>query len=374
MRVSPEILSLVPYRPGKPISETKREYGLTHVTKLASNENPLGPSPKAVEAIKSALSDLNRYPDPSAYSLNRAVSQVWHIANENISFGNGSNEIIDILIRIYCEPGDRIITTQFAFIAYQICAQAARVKTQFTKLRDNFHIDLQSMANEILADRDRKIRIVFLPNPNNPTGTYINNVELEAFMEQIGRREDLLIVFDEAYNEYVRAKDYVSGQTFLSKYPNVAVVRTMSKVYGLAGLRMGILLAHPSVIDLYNRVRNPFNTNDLAQVAAEAALRDVEFINKSQKLVWEGLDYLHKELGQMGLLVIPSQGNFILFDTLRKASDVYEALLQRGVILRPVGNYGLPRHMRLTVGLPEENKIAIEALKEVIKFVPEILE
>jgi histidinol-phosphate aminotransferase len=249
-------------------------------------------------------------------------------------------------------------------VAYQICAQAARVETEFVPVKKDFTVDLEKMADLIEKDVEHRIRIAFIPNPNNPTGTYSTQNQIEKFLERVGQREDLLIVFDEAYTEFVRATDYKPAVAFCEKYPTVVVMRTMSKVYGLAGLRLGVLIADPSVVDLYNRIRNPFNTNELAQVATVAALDDVDFIKASQKLVWEGLDYFYNSFNEMGLPFIPSQGNFVLVEMPKPAAEIYNALLRKGIILRPVGNYGLPNHLRITVGLPQENEAAIKALKE----------
>lgn len=368
MRVSDEIKKLVAYKPGKPIAETQREFGLSRVIKLASNENPLGPSPKALEAVRARLSDLHRYPDPGGYELSQKISQVWNVNKNYIAFGNGSNEIIDLLIRIFCEPGEKIATTDKAFLAYPICAQAARAKTVTVPLRQDFTMDLKALAEMVM--QDLKIRLVFLPNPNNPTGTYTNRTEIEQFLTVVGKRQDLLIIFDEAYNEFVRAKDYASGQEWLNQYPSVVVMRTFSKVYGLAGLRLGVMLAHPEVVELYHRVRNPFNTNELAQVAATAVLDDTDYLRASQKVVWEGLDQIYQGLRELGLSYYESQANFVLFDTERDAAQVYDLLLRQGLILRPVGNYGLPRHLRWTVGLKEENLIILNALKEALLKIP----
>jgi len=364
MRVSEDIKNLIAYKPGKPIAETQREFGISRVIKLASNENPLGPSPKAIEALRAHLNDLHRYPDPGGFELSQKISKVWNINKNKIALGNGSNEIIDLLIRIFCEPGEKIATTEKAFLAYPICAQAARVKTVAVPLRADFTIDLIAMANMVLNDTN--IRLVFIPNPNNPTGTYVNRTEVEQFLNKVGNRPDLLIVFDEAYNEFVRAQDYASGQEWLNQYPSVVVMRTFSKVYGLAGLRLGVMMADPEVIDLYHKVRNPFNTNELAQVAATAAIEDTEYLRASQKVVWEGLDQIYKGLRELDLNFLESQANFVLFDTQREAIQVYDLLLRQGLILRPVANYGLPRHLRWTVGLKEENLIILKALKEIL--------
>lgn len=370
MKVSAEIRNLVPYKPGKPIGETQREYGLSTVIKLASNENPLGPSPRAIEAIRQHLNELHRYPDPMGYELVEKVSRLWNIDRGLLALGNGSNEIIDLLIRIFCEPGEKILTTEMAFVAYPVCAQAARVQTITIPLESNFTVNLERMAQVALSDPS--IRVVFIPNPNNPTGTYIGRRAIENFINEVGRRPDLLIVFDEAYNEFVRAKDYASGQEWMAEYPSIAVMRTFSKVYGLAGLRLGILMASPEVIDLYHRVRNPFNTNDLVQVAAMAALDDIDYLKASQKLVWSGLEQIYEGLRDLNLSYLESQANFVLFDTRRDAQQVYQLLLQKGLILRPVGNYGLPQHLRWTVGLKQENEAVLEALREILPKVAEI--
>lgn len=368
MQVSEDIRKLVAYKPGKPIAETQREFGLSRVIKLASNENPLGPSPKALEAVRAHLSDLHRYPDPSGFELSQKISQVWNINKNYIALGNGSNEIIDLLIRIFCEPGEKILTTEKAFLAYPICAQAARVKTLTVPLKPDFTMDLEALAKVALSDS--KIRLVFLPNPNNPTGTYVPGAAIEKFLAQVGNRPNLLVIFDEAYNEFVRATDYVSGQSWLSQYPSVVVMCTFSKVYGLAGLRLGVMLAHPEVIDLYHKVRNPFNTNELAQVAAMAALEDKNYLQASQVVVWEGLEQIYQGLRDLGLKFWESQANFVLFDTGRDANLIYDQLLKKGLILRPVGNYGWPRYLRWTVGLKEENQLVLKALKEILPSIP----
>jgi histidinol-phosphate aminotransferase len=371
MKVSEEILNLIPYKPGKPISETQREYGIQHIIKLASNENPLGPSPKAVAAIQKHLSELHRYPDPSCHDLVQKISRLWKIDAKKISIGNGSNELIDLLIRIFCEPGEAILTSQSAFVAYQVCAQASRVKRFFAPLLPGYRPDLQKMADFLLNEKSASgVRLVFLPNPNNPTGTYSPIKEVEAFLAKISSLQDVMVVFDEAYNEFVRASDYRSAQTLMEQYGNIAVVRTLSKAYGLAGLRIGVLLASPEVIELINRVRNPFNVNDMAQVAAVAALDDVEFIESSKKTTWEGLDYFYRELTRLGLPYIESQGNFVMFDTGRDVKQVHVSLLKRGIILRPIDNYGFPTEMRMSVGLPEENRAAIVALEAVLAEIP----
>jgi histidinol-phosphate aminotransferase len=281
MKVAPEILSLVPYQPGKPISETKREYGLKEVIKLASNECPFPPSEKVMTALQEALLELHRYPDGAAFEMKEAASKYYGVSTNQIAFGNGSNELIDLLIRIYCEPGDQILTSQGAFIAYKISAQTARVSTIETPLKKDFSFDIPAMIEAL--KKNPKVRLVFLPNPNNPTGTYVNDKEFAALMDVVGQRSDVLLVLDQAYQEFVRAPDYPDGLKALKQYKNVVILRTMSKVCGLAGLRVGFVLAKPEIVDLVNRVRDPFNVNSLAQVATIAVMQDSEFIKKVQK-------------------------------------------------------------------------------------------
>ncbi len=372
MKVSAEILNLIPYKPGKPISETQREYGLTEVVKLASNENALGPSPKAIAAVHQYLEHQHRYPDPSGYALIQKISEVWNIPATQIGLGNGSNEIIDLIIRIFCEPGDAILTSDAAFVAYQVCAQAARIKVRTTPLKPDLTIDLKAVADHFFHHPTANIRLIFIPNPNNPTGTIVTKAELDEFLVRLGNRDDVLLVFDEAYTEFVRDPNFQEAAKFYKKYSNVLVLKTFSKVYGMAGFRLGALIAPEYVLEFYNRVRNPFNVNDLAQVAGVAAIEDTDYIKRSQKAVWEGLDYFYKELKRLNLHYYPSQANFVLFDTKRNADHVHVSLLQKGLILRPVQNYGFKTLMRMTVGNMDENKKAIAAIEKMLTEIPEL--
>jgi histidinol-phosphate aminotransferase len=364
MRVSKEILTLIPYKPGKPISEAQREYGLEHVTKLASNENPLGVSPHVIESLQKHLEDIHRYPDPSCYDLSKKISELWNVPKEKIAFGNGSNELIDLLIRIFCEPQEAILTMDKAFVAYQVCAQAGRVKSYFCDLNADFDVDLDQMAS--MVESDPKIRLVFLPNPNNPTGRILPQKKVKAFLSRLSSRPDLLIVFDEAYHEFVRHPEYQSAIHYLDQFPQVVVLRTFSKTYGLAGLRLGVMFASAEVIGLVHRVRNPFNVNSLVQVAGIAALEDFQHIQKSQQIVWQGLDYFYQQLKAMNIPYVESQGNFVLVDCQRSALEVNEYCLRHGIILRPVTNYGLPHHLRISVGLPEENEKSMKVLAQAL--------
>lgn len=364
---------MTPYKPGKPISETQREFGLTHVIKLASNENPLGPSPKALAAIRTVLDRQHRYPDPSAYDLLTTLSRVWSVPREHMSIGNGSDEIIDLLCRIYCLPGEGVLTSDKAFQAYAVSAAANRLRLHTTPLTPDWRFDLPAMADYFLKQGEaQKIRLIFIANPNNPTGTFVTRAEMESFFQKLGGRDDVLIVFDEAYTEFLRAPEAASAMDYLAKVPNLVVLRTFSKVYGLAGLRVGTLIAPTSVVDVYNRVRKPFNVNDLAQVAAAAAVEDHEFLQSTREVTWRALDYFTPEIRALGLEVLDSQANFVLFDTRREALKMDQALLRRGLIMRPVLNYGLRTHLRLSAGLPDENQAALRALKEALSEIPEV--
>ena len=373
MKVSREIQDLVPYKPGKPIGETQREFGLSNVIKLGSNENNWGVSPRVVDAVRSALKEQFRYPDPTSYELLKVLSKTWGVSVTELGVGNGSNELIDLLIRIYCEPGDFILTSERAFLAYAVCAQAARVGRLFAPLKDSWRTDLKSIAQILRTHSQKeKIRLVFLPNPNNPTGTYIRQDELKLFLDEFGNDPNRLIVFDEAYTEFVRATDYTSGMEWRLKYSNIVVLRTLSKAYGLAGFRVGVLCANTETVDYFNRVRNPFNVNDLAQVAAIAALQDHGHLRQSVQMVWDGLDYFYEELRKQNIPFVESQGNFVMFDTQRDVQKVNHALLKRGVILRPILNYGFATHLRMSVGRPDENQMAIQALREVFQEIPKL--
>ena len=372
MKVSAEILNLVPYKPGKPVSETQREYGLTEVYKLASNENPLGPSPKAIAAIQSFLNQQHRYPDPVCYELIQKISKKWNVPTSQVGIGNGSNEIIDLLIRIFCEPGDSILTSQAAFVAYQVCAQAARVKVRTTPLKPDLTMDLKAIADDFFRNPTAKIKLIFIPNPNNPTGTCVGGSEIEEFLVRLGNRDDVLLIFDEAYTEYVRDPEFKEALKFYKNYSNVIVLKTFSKVFGLAGFRLGAMICPEYVLEFYNRVRNPFNVNDLAQIAGAAALDDDAYIRESQQVVWAGLDYFYKELKRLNLKFWPSEANFVLFDTRRNAQEAFTNLLKKGIILRPVQNYGLQTQLRMSVGKQDENKKAIAAIEKMLTEVSEI--
>lgn len=364
MKISPFIQNLKPYVAGKSIEEVQRQYGLKEIVKLASNENALGPNPKIIEAIKKMLPEIHRYPDASYSEPKKTVANHFKVNPNNIVLGNGSNELIDMLIRVFCEPNqDEILISQASFVAYKVCAHVNRISVTEVPMKKNFQMDIEAMANAITD----KHKIVFLPNPNNPTGMYVSKKELEPLLNKIKGRGDVLLVIDEAYNEFVRASDYPNALSLFREFKNVVVLRTFAKVHGLAGLRLGFMLADPHIVDLLERIRLPFNVSNVTASTIDVALNDEEYIKRSQELVWQGLEYFESELKKLGLEYCPSQGNFIFFDLKRDSSLIFEELLKRGVILRPVKNYGFPTHMRMSVGTMAENKKAIETLKEVLK-------
>lgn len=368
MKVAPEILHLNPYVPGLPIDEVRRRYGVKDVYKLASNESPLGPSPKAKEAMQNVISETFRYPDGASFELREAVAKYHSFEPTKIAFGNGSDDLFNLLIRAYCQPGDQILTAQYSFIAYKIAAQAARVVTVEAPVDP---ITL-SLSLPRLADFwTPKVKLIFIANPNNPTGAYHSKKEVDELLNRFGNRDDVLLVFDEAYHEFVRASDYQSVLPLVDKYTNVVVLRTFSKVFGLAGLRLGVLFAPVEVVSIINRIRQPFNVNIMVQSAAIAAMNDFDHIEKAQQLAWDGIEYFQKELTKLEIPHWPTQANFLLIDTQCDARKADLRLLQKGIILRPLVNYGLVHHLRMSVGLPHENEAAINALREVLPTLQE---
>lgn len=360
------IRQLVPYVPGKPIEETRREFKLKRVIKLASNENPLGPSPKAMAAVKKTLRESHRYPDSGAFRLKQALSAELNVPPSSLIIGNGSNEIIDFLVRTYCVPGDSIVTSQAAFIAYRLCAQIHGVNTSEAPLTPDLRFDLPAIAE--LVRNNERARLVFVANPNNPTGTYVTTEELRAFLREIARLRggSVLVALDYAYWEYVTAKDLPDPMELMREFQNVVVLRTFSKIHGLAGFRIGYGVASPEIIGCMEKVRQPFNCNSLALAAAEGALGDRAFITRSRRANASGMKFWERELKKAGIPFWRSQGNFILADVQRglgeSGQDAYHRCLRQGVILRPVANYGLRDVLRISMGTPEENKIAFKAL------------
>ncbi len=359
---APGIADLAPYQPGKPVSEIARDYGVTDVVKLASNENPLGPSPKAREAAESALAAVHRYPDGAAFELRERVAAVQDVAPEQITFGNGSNDCLDLVARCFLAPGRSAVYARHAFAIYAIATRSAGADAIVAAARPDSDPqarghDLDALAAAIGGDT----RVVFIANPNNPTGTWLTGDELERFLDRVP--SEVVVVLDEAYIEYAReAEGYVDGRRWLASYPNLVIVRTFSKGYGLPGLRVGYALASPAIADLLNRVRHPFNLNAVAQAAALAALDDREHIERAVALNREQLPRLAEGCRALGLGVLPSAGNFICVDVGTDANEVHEALLRQGVIVRPLGGYELPNRLRVSVGTAAENDRFLDAL------------
>lgn len=366
MQVSKEILNLVPYRPGKPIAEAKREFGLDTVIKLASNENPWGASTKALKALATGFAEVHNYPDPSSFDLVQKIQHSWKWPATHVGLGNGSDEIFDLLIRIFCEKGDAILIPQYSFAAYKVSAHASRIRVIEQPVDDEFQVDLQDLAMRFENSPQDQIKMIFLANPNNPTGNLFTAQEIQNFVQRLRHRDDVLIVIDEAYNEFVNDPNHESAFRWFDSQSNLIVTRTFSKAYGLAGFRVGAMVAPTQVIDLYNRVRKPFNINSLGQIAATAALDDWEFLKKTQETTWQGMKQVREGLQELGLRQWKSAGNFILFDTKYDSQKVDLALLKRGIILRPVKNYDLQTHLRFSIGLPDQNTAALKALREVL--------
>jgi histidinol-phosphate aminotransferase len=353
------IRSLIPYEPGKPIEEVEREYGISNSIKLASNENPLGPSPKALAAIRAKLDDLHLYPDGDCFYLKQGVAQKLGVAPEQLIFGNGSNEIIELAARTFMRPGDEAVMARQAFVVYQLIIQAVGGKGIQVPLRDYTH-DLDAIADAVTA----QTRMVFLANPNNPTGTIFRRAEWEKFLGKVSR--DVLLIVDEAYFEYAQDPDYPDSLKYHEAGRAILTLRTFSKLYGLAGLRIGYGVAPKEIIAMMQRVRQPFNVNAPAQWAALAALDDAEHKKRSLEVNRQGLDYLQSEFKRLGLDYVPSHGNFILVKV-GKGQEVFKQLLTQGVIVRPMGGYQFPEHVRVTVGTMVENQKFIAALQKVIK-------
>jgi histidinol-phosphate aminotransferase len=360
IRVPDHIAGLKPYPPGKPLEELEREYGITDSIKLASNENPLGSSPLALNAIRNHLENLRRYPDGSGFYLRQRLSQHLGVAESSIVLGNGSNEIIDLIIRTFVQPGEEVLMSEPTFLVYKLMTQAVgghAVQVPQT----SFAHDLGSMGDACTLST----RVIFVDNPNNPSGTVISRDEFEDFRSRVP--QDVLIVLDEAYIEFADPASTISGLEYLNGGPAVITLRTFSKAYGLAGLRIGYGVMPPEVADYVNRVRQPFNVNSLAQIAALAALDDEPFLQETQKVVRDGLSLLFGELAEMQIRTLPTQTNFFLLEVRHDAKKVYEAMLRRGVIVRAMNAYGLDNYIRISVGRPEENIRFLAALREVLE-------
>ncbi len=353
------VRAIAPYQPGKPVSELERELGIRDIIKLASNENPLGASPKALEAMQAALREVARYPDGNGFELKAAIARRYGVGAEQIVLGNGSNDVLELAARVFLRPGAAAVYSRHAFAVYPLVTQAMGALGIEAPARDYGH-DLKAMLGAITP----QTRIVFIANPNNPTGTLLAPGEVHAFLRAAPR--EVLVVLDEAYTEYLPQALRGDSVAWLSEFPNLVVTRTFSKAYGLAGLRVGFALAQPGVADLMNRVRQPFNVNSVAQAAAVAALDDEAYVERSRRLNDEGMAVITGGLKKLGLEFIPSRGNFVSF-RVGDAPRAYRRLLELGVIVRPIGAYAMPQHLRVSIGLPQENRRFLDALEQVVR-------
>jgi len=362
---APAVRTLAPYVPGKPIEELEREYGIRDSIKLASNENPLGPGPRSLRAIASGAGDIGLYPDGSGFILKRALAAKHGCSMDGITLGNGSNDVLVMIAEAFLTPDSEAVFSQYGFAVYPIAVQSTGATARVAPARpanDAMPLghDLEAMAGLI----NERTRVIFIANPNNPTGTWLDRATLERFIA--GVPQQTLVVVDEAYIEYVEEGAFPDASRWLSRYPNLLVTRTFSKAYGLAGLRIGYGLSHPDVADMLNRVRQPFNANSLALVAACAALEDREHLARSVEANRNGMAQLLAGFDALGVRHIPSVGNFVLIDCGRPAPAVYESMLRQGVIVRPVGNYQLPNHLRITIGTLLQNERMLAALKQAL--------
>jgi len=358
-QIQPQILGIHPYVPGKPVSDLQRELGLTRISKLASNENPLGASPSVTAAITAELSEIARYPDGGAYILKDALSKFLNLPMSQITVGNGSNEMLELVARVFAGPGDEIVYSQYGFAVYPLCAQIVGA-TAVEVPANAFGHDLTAM----LAAITEKTKVVFIANPNNPTGTVFGKDEWEAFITQVPKH--VVVVLDEAYLEYCDYVDYPNGADYLSNYPNLLVSRTFSKAYGLAALRVGYMLGCEEIIQYINQVREPFNVNHYAQVGAAAAIQDQDFVQQAVALNKVGMKQVLEALDRCKLDYIPSAGNFIAVHFGEKASLINQRLLQSGVIVRPLAGYGMPATLRISIGSEAENQHFIDALDVIL--------
>ena len=366
---NPGVQKLTPYAPGKPLDELEREYGITDAVKLASNENPLGPSPKAQAAIAQAMTELHRYPDGNSFEIKQALSKKLGLAENQITLGNGSNDILELIARTFVMPGEEVVFSAHAFAVYPIVTQAVNGVMKVAPANSADHaMPYGHNLAAMLAQITDKTRVIFVANPNNPTGTWLAKDELYSFIKNVP--EEIIVVIDEAYFEYVEEGDYPDAIQWLGEFKNLVVTRTFSKIYGIPAVRIGYGMSHPELADLLNRVRQPFNVNAAAQAAAVAALGDDEYVAKSLETNKQGMAQLVAACDEMGLGYIPSVGNFICIDVASNAGvdadAVYEGLLHEGVIVRPIANYQLPNYLRITIGTAQENQRFVDGLKKVL--------
>ncbi|MFC0444929.1 histidinol-phosphate transaminase [Pseudidiomarina halophila] len=353
------IRNLQPYQAGKPIEELERELGIQGIVKLASNENPLGLSSKVRAALQETLSGLARYPDANGFYLKSKLAKKFGLDSAQLTLGNGSNDVLELVARTFVNAEHEVIFSQHAFVVYPLVTQAIGAKGIAVPAKDYGH-DLDTM----LAAITDKTRMIFVANPNNPTGTFLSSEALQSFISKVP--ENVLIILDEAYSEYVAEDERAPSFAWVAEYPNLIVTRTFSKAYGLAGLRAGYAVSHPDIADLMNRGRQPFNMNSLSLRAAEVALDDEDYLQQSVAVNAAGMEQLIAFCESAGLNYIPSHGNFLTIEVGDNAAELYQQLLHEGVIVRPVAGYELPRHLRVSIGLPEENEAFIRAMRKLL--------
>ena len=349
------VRALQPYQPGKPVEELERDLGLSGIVKLASNENPRTSRDVIEKALALQQSDSSRYPDGSGYILKSRLSELLGVSTDQLTLGNGSNDVLELLVRAFVCPGQGVVVSEHSFAVYSLAARAVSADLKTAPARAWGH-DLDAMLSLV----DQNTRVVFIANPNNPTGTWVESKALLSFLDLVPATT--IVVIDEAYYEYCEGLDLPDAIDLLNKYPFLVSTRTFSKIYGLAGMRVGYSVSSPAIADLLNRVRQPFNVNSFGLAAARLALDDSEFLAESRRLNTKGRNRIYAGFSELGLDYIPSAGNFVCVNLARPADPVYESMLKQGVIVRPVANYGLPNHLRVTVGLPHENEKMIEAM------------
>ncbi len=357
------ICDLAPYQPGKPVDELEREYGISNALKLASNENPMGPSPAVMQAMQTALAGCNRYPDGAGFNLRAALAAHLEVSPTQITLGNGSNDILVLLAETFLTPAHSAIYDQYSFVVYRTAVQATGAEARVAQSQDRQASQpLGHDLNAMLSLIDQSTRLIFIANPNNPTGTWLNSKALRSLLSQVP--EHVLVVLDEAYHEYALGTDYEDSIPWLTEFPNLVIVRTFSKAYGLAGLRVGYCVSAAGIAELLNRVRQPFNVNHIAQAAAIAALEDTEWLDKAREQNDRGLKLLADGLSELSIPFLPSKANFILAEVGESAAECYEFLLQHGVIVRPVANYGLDHFLRISVGTAAEMVVLLTQLAD----------
>ncbi len=357
--VSPCVRTLKPYIPGKPIEELQREYGLTNIIKLASNENPYGASPKAIAAAKKSCEQLNFYPDGSGYNLKKEISKFIHVETDKLCLGSGSEDILSMIARTFCQQGDETIYSQYGFGMFPIMSLGAKANPIAAPAKNWGH-DLDAMHDTITD----KTKIIFIANPNNPTGTWNTEQEYLSLLKNIPKH--IIVVSDEAYFEFMDEDTYPNTLALQKEFPNLIISRTFSKAYGLAGIRIAYAIAHPDIIDLLNRVRHPFNVNLVAEQTAIAAIKDQEFVQHVIEMNHKEKSFLLKQYQTMGLKTIPSKTNFITVDMGQNAMPYYDKLLKKGIIVRPLVPYEMPNFLRISIGNHEQNERLINALREII--------